>query len=290
MGGDSSDSIRALLNGAFQMFGGLYEDVPPYNRPDQRLHLLFFRRLTELQCDYCRALLTLYDTDQFRAAVPVLRALFEVSVAQVLLHQETRIDRSADRLAWRIEECHVEVLKLLNGERVKTDAALKKINWPASQTDIYARLSKLAHITTTAAFLGRTLDFEKDTTIQSLIGRKDIAGVASEILRRAAPEGAEARQARWAFIALNAFDVAVSSLFTLYDSEVPESRAPERHWWSTECVALFEEFASSSSLSDPTIKQDLLWFRLGSERPHSKQSRDEVEIASWFNSDESPPA
>jgi hypothetical protein len=283
---DAPESTRELLDGAFQMFGGVCEDSSPHDRPDQRLYLLFFRRLSELQCDYCRALLTLYETDQLRAAMPVLRALFEVSVAQVFLHQEAKAEPPSAPTGWRIEERYAEALNLLNGGRVKMGYALKKIGWPASQSDIYARLSKLTHVTAASAFAERAVNLEEDPVITSLIGRKDVAGVAAEILRRAAPESAEARQVRWEFVALNAFDVTISSLFTLYDLEAPKSRAPERHWWPSGCVALFEDLASS--LPDPAIKQDLLWFRLEPRWAGSKQSRDEMEIGGWYNSDESP--
>lgn len=205
----------------------------------------------------------LFGADQFRAAIPILRALFEVSVAQVLLHQEARVESPGDRAPWRIEERYVEVLSLLKGEQVKTDAALKKIGWPVSQSDIYARLSKLAHVTTTAAFLERTVDFESEP-LKSLVARKDIAGVANLILRTGGREDDGARKERWVFVALNTFDFAISSLFTVYGA-----RAPECQWWPCQCISQFEDLAEDS----PGMKRDLLWFCLPWQ--HSKYSEAE---------------
>jgi hypothetical protein len=182
----------------------------------------------------------------------------EVSVAQVLLQRD---------------EDFSTLLELLKGEQVKTAAALKKINWPDSQSDIYARLSRMTHPSRIHAFLGRTLDFDTEP-LKSLVAQQDIAGIANEILWGAALEGQEAHQERWAFIALNTFDLAISSLFTLY-----RERAPECEWWPCQGIPLLESVAETY----PMIKQDLLWFRL--VWPHSKRSELEISFDDIFNSD-----
>jgi hypothetical protein len=51
-----SDSIKELLHCAEEMFGQVLHDVEPYNEPEQLPHLLFFRRFTEWQYAYCRAI------------------------------------------------------------------------------------------------------------------------------------------------------------------------------------------------------------------------------------------
>lgn len=107
------------------------------------------------------------------------------------------------------------MLELLKGETVKTHIALQKIGWPFSQSDIYARLSRMTHPSRRSAFLGRTLDFETEP-LESLVAQRDIAGVAHVILWQGARENEEAQRERWAFIALNTFDLAISSLRTLY--------------------------------------------------------------------------
>jgi hypothetical protein len=230
-----SDSIQDLLAYAEQMFGQVLNDIEPYNGPNRLLHLLFFRRFTEWQYEYCRTIRTLHAADCFQGAIPVLRSLVEVSVAQLLLHRD--LDYSL-------------LLELLSGERVKTDAALKKINWPSSQSDIYARLSQMTHPSRISAFLGTTLDFETEP-LKSLVTRQDIAGVASVILWTGAREDEKAREERWVFMALNTFDLAISCLFTLY-----AARAHESHWWPYEGIAKYEDLADNY----PRMKKDLLWF------------------------------
>jgi hypothetical protein len=239
------DQFHQLVLGAEEMFGQVLLDVEPYDSPSQLVHLLFFRRFTEWQLEYCRAIRLLYEADCVHGAIPVLRSLVEVSVAQIHLHQD--VDFSV-------------LLEVLNGERIKTDGALKTINWPAGQSDIYARLSRMTHASRTSAFLGRTLDFEADP-LKSLVAQKDIAGVAGVILWEASREDDEARRQRWAFIALNTFDLTISCLFTLYGAA-----APEYGWWDLSCISLFEYLAEQYSM-----KQDLLWFRLPWQ--HSKESR-----------------
>jgi hypothetical protein len=124
----------------------------------------------------------------------------------------------------------------------------------------------MTHPSRTNAFLGRTLDFANDP-LKSLIQQKDSAGIAGVILWQGAPENEGARQERWAFLALNTFDVAVSSLFTPYGS-----RAPECEWWQRAPISEFEDLAERY----PSMKPELLWFRL--PWPYSKQSQVERKI------------
>jgi hypothetical protein len=238
------------------MFGELLNEVEPYNQPEHLVHMLFFRRCSEWQYEYCRTIRLLYEANCFQGAIPILRSLVEVSVAQILLQ------RDADFSV---------LLELLKGERVRVASALKQIGWPDSQSDIYARLSVMTHPSRTNAFLGRTLDFEIDP-LKSLIQQKDTAGVAGVILWQGAPKNQEARQERWVFLALNTFDLAVSSLFTLYGS-----RAPECEWWQRGCISEFEDLAERY----PSMKPELLWFRLA--WPHSKQSQVERKIEEILN-------
>jgi hypothetical protein len=49
-----SDPIQDLLDGAQQMFGQVLEDSAPHSGPERLLHVLFFRRFTEWQYEYCR--------------------------------------------------------------------------------------------------------------------------------------------------------------------------------------------------------------------------------------------
>ena len=119
-----ADLLHELLQGAEQMFGDVLNDIEPYDRPERVVHMLFFRRFTEWQYEYCRAIRALYEADSLQGAMPVLRSLVEVTAAQLLLQRD--------------EDFSV-LLDLLQGERV-TAAALKRIGWPDSQDDIYARL------------------------------------------------------------------------------------------------------------------------------------------------------
>jgi hypothetical protein len=171
-----------------------------------------------------------------------------VSVAQLLLQRDNDFSTA---------------IELLEGERVKVAAALKKIGWPDSQSDIYARLSQMTHPSRISAFLGRTLDFESEP-LESLIAQKNIAGVAQVILWTGAREDEGARQERWVFVALNTFDIAISSLFTLYGAG-----APDCQWWPYEYITIFEDLADNY----PTMKKNLLWFRLPWQ--HSKYSEAE---------------
>jgi hypothetical protein len=215
-------SIQELLHCAEAMFAQVLHDCEPYDEPKQLVHMLFFRRFTEWQCSYCRAIRLMYEADCFRGAIPTLRSLFEVTVAQVLLKRD---------------EDFATLLELLKGERVKMDDALEKIHWPHSQSDIYARLSRMTHPSRTHAFLERTLDFETEP-LKSLVSSKDIAGIASEILWGAAHESEEAREELWAFIALNTFDLAISSLFDLYGAAATEAEWwpwPKSRRWTTSC-------------------------------------------------------
>ena len=253
---DISDSIRDLLHGAEQMFGDVLGDIEPYNEPHRVVHLLFFRRFTEWQHQYCRAILALYEAACFQGTLPILRSLVEVSVAQILLQRDTSF---------------FNLLELLNGERVKVDDALKQIGWPRSQGDIYAQLSRMAHPSRTSAFLGRTLNFEVEP-LKSLVTRKDLGGIARVILWQGGPESEEAQQERWVFVALNTFDLAISSLFTLYGAS-----APDRHWWQDASVSRFEELAENY----PSIKENLLWCRLPWQ--HSKEGILAKMISSTLN-------
>jgi len=250
-----SDSIQNILRCAEQMFGQVLDDIEPYG-PERLVHLLFFRRFTEWQYEYCRTISLLSEANCFQGAIPVLRSLVEVSVAQLLLHRDQDFST---------------LLELLKGERVKTDDALRKIHWPTSQSDIYARLSQMTHPSRISAFLGRTLDFESEP-LKSLVARKDIAGVARVILWMGAREDEEARQERWIFVALNTFDLALSSLFTLYGE-----RAPDSHWWPHECISQFEALAETY----PSMKRNLLWFRL--PWTHSKYSEVERLLGDILN-------
>ncbi len=206
---DMSDSIQNLLQAAEEMFGQVLNEVEPYSRPERLVHMLFFRRFTEWQYEYCRAIRTLYEADCFQGTMPALRGLLEVSVAQILLHRDADFST---------------LLELLKGERVHVAAALKQIKWPDSQNDLYARLSRMTHPSRTSAFLGRTLDFDCEP-LKSLAARQDIAGVAGVILWQGASESKEARQERWVFVALTTFDLAISSLFTLYGAHALEYMA-----------------------------------------------------------------
>jgi hypothetical protein len=255
---DVPDSLRDFLYCAEEMLGKVLNDVEPYNRPEKLVHMLFFRRFTELQCEYCRAIRALYESKCLPGALPVLRSLVEVSVAQLQLQHDA--DFSA-------------LLDLLKGERVKMQPALKQVNWPASQSDIYARLSNMTHPTRISAFQGRTLDFESEP-LKSLVARQDLAGIASVILWTGGREDDAARQDRWVFVALNTFDMAISSLFTLYGE-----RAPESGWWRPNCISLFETLAENY----PNMKHDLLWFR--PDWPHSKLSKMEQDLRDLFNAD-----
>jgi hypothetical protein len=182
-----SDAVGSVLDSAIRIFGHVLHDVEPYDEPTDCVRMSFFRRLTELQDEYCRGIRALYDSRCSQSALPVLRSLVEVTVAQVSLHR----DHDSGRM-----------LQLLQGGRVKTDAALKAIDWPASQSDIYARLSQMAHPSRVSAFLGRMVDWESEP-LKSLIARQDMAGIAHLLFWDAAPEDEEARQERWTFIALN---------------------------------------------------------------------------------------
>jgi hypothetical protein len=82
-----SDSIQNLLHCAEQMFGQVLDDIEPYSGRERLVHLLFFRRFTEWQYEFCRTIRTLHEADCFQGAIPVLRSLVEVSVAQLLLHR-----------------------------------------------------------------------------------------------------------------------------------------------------------------------------------------------------------
>jgi hypothetical protein len=253
-----SDSIQTLLRCAEEIFGEVLNDIEPYNRPEHVVHRLFFRRFTEWQYEYCRTIRTLREADCLQGAIPVLRSLVEVSAAQLLLQRDERF---------------ATLLELLKGERVKTDRALKSIGWPNSQSDIYARLSRMTHPSRINAFLGRMLDFESEP-LKSLVAQQDIAGVASVILWQGARENKEAHHQRWAFVALNTFDLAMSSLRTLYGAA-----APERSWWSSQSISEFEGLAEDN----PGIKQDLLWFRLN--WPHSQYSQLDRSLADFFNNE-----
>jgi hypothetical protein len=248
------DQFHQLLLGTEEMFGQVIPDVEPFDASSRLVHLFFFRRFTEWQLEYCRAIRLLYEADCVHGAIPVLRSLVEVSAAQVHLHRDVEFS---------------VLLEVLNGERIRTDDALKTINWPVGQSDIYARLSRMTHASRTSAFLGRTLDFEEEP-LKSLVAQKDIAGVAGVIFWQASREDGEARRQRWAFIALNTFDLAISCLFTLYGSA-----APEYGWWNLSCISLFETLAEQYSM-----KQDLLWFRLPWK--HSKESRMQKSIREFY--------
>jgi hypothetical protein len=256
------DPVQTLLQCAEEMFGEVMNDVEPYSRPEHVVHMLFFRRFTEWQYGYCRTLRTLREADCLQGAIPVLRCLVEVSAAQLLLQRDERL---------------ATLLELLKGERVKTDSALKSIGWPSSQSDIYARLSRMTHPSRISAFLGRTLDFESEP-LKSLIAQQDIAGVAHVFLWQGARENKEAHHERWAFVALNTFDLAISSLRTLYGAS-----APERGWWPGQSIAQFEGLAKDY----PAIKQDFLWFRLN--WPPSQHSALEKSLAGFFDGESDEP-
>jgi hypothetical protein len=215
-----ADSISKLLHCAEEMFGNVLSDIEPYSGPERLGHILWFRAFTECQYQYCRGLRTLYEADCLQGAIPLLRSLMEVSVAQIVLRRDT--DSSA-------------LLELLKGEAItpggEKKGSLKDIGWPALQSDIYARLSKMTHPSRISAFFGRTVDFESEP-LKSLVAQKDLAGIAGIILWRGARESEEAQQERWIEVALNTFDIAISSLLTLY-----EENAPESHWWRLSCIS-----------------------------------------------------
>jgi hypothetical protein len=252
-----SDTIRDLLHCAEQMFGRVLGEIEPYSGPEHLGHMLFFRRFAEWQHEYCRAILALYEAACFQGTIPLLRSLVEVSVAQILLQRDTDFST---------------LLELLKGECVHVGGALKQIGWPDSQSDIYALLSRMTHPSRMSAFLGRTLDFESEP-LKSLVAREDIAGVAGAILWHGARENEEAQRERWVFVALNTFDLAISSLFTLYGEH-----APERDWWSLQCKREFENLAENY----PSMKQNLVWYRFPWQ--HSKQSKVESLIANSISS------
>jgi hypothetical protein len=256
---DLNRSIGELLLGAEELFGQVLGELEPYREPRYLVHMLFFRRFTEWQCEYCKAIRRLNETDCLLGAIPVLRSLVEVSAAQVRLQRDT--DYSI-------------LTELLDGERIRIAGILKDIGWPDSQRDIYARLSNMAHPTITKAFLGKTLDLESEP-LKSFVARKDLLGIANMILWHAAPESEKARQDRWVFVALNTFDLTVSSLFALYGPE-----APERGWWGQ-----FERLATFEALAEqyPNMKAELLWFRL--PWMHSKESEMKRDLDSLFNSE-----
>jgi hypothetical protein len=129
----------------------------------------------------------------------------------------------------------------------------------------------MTHPSRVNAFLGRTLDFESEP-LKTLVSRKDSAGVAYMLLWQAAREDQYAEQERWVFIALNTFDVAISSLSTLYGKS-----APEREWWDSTCIGTFETLAEQH----PEMKGKLLWFRLPWE--HSKSSQLDRGLDDLFN-------
>ena len=129
----------------------------------------------------------------------------------------------------------------------------------------------MTHPSRTSAFLGRTLDFESDP-LKSLVAREDLAGIAGIILWQGGPENEEAQQEQWVFVALNTFDLAISSLFTLYGE-----RGPVSHWWRKLCISQFQDLAENY----PSMKQNLLWFRLPWQ--HSKESAVEKMIHDTLN-------
>ena len=57
------DAVLELLAGAEHMFNHVLGDVEPYHEPERLVHLLFFRRFTERQYQYCRAIRTLFEAD-----------------------------------------------------------------------------------------------------------------------------------------------------------------------------------------------------------------------------------
>lgn len=249
------DAVLELFTGAVHMFNQVLGDVEPYHEPQWLVHLLLFRRFTERQYQYCRAIRTLFEADCWQGMIPLLRSLVEVSVAQLLLQRD---DFST---LW----------ELLKGERIQVGGALKKIGWPDSQNDIYAQLSRMTHPSRTNAFLGRTLDFESEP-LKTLVERQDLAGVASLLLWQGAPEDQHTEHERWVLLALTTFDVAISSLFTLYGES-----APEREWWDSQCIRTFEALAERH----PSMKDELLWFRLSWK--HSKLSRLERSLDELLN-------
>jgi hypothetical protein len=68
-----SDSIQGLLRCAEQMFGEVLNDIEPYSGAERLGHILFFRRFTECQYEYCRAILALYEAGCFQGTIPLLR-------------------------------------------------------------------------------------------------------------------------------------------------------------------------------------------------------------------------
>jgi hypothetical protein len=107
-----SDLVKELLRGAETMFGEILNEGEPYNQPEHLVHMLLFRRFTEWQYEYCRAIGLLYEANCFQGAIPILRSLVEVTVAQILLQ--------------RVADFSV-LLELLKGERVRVASALKQI-------------------------------------------------------------------------------------------------------------------------------------------------------------------
>jgi hypothetical protein len=244
-----------LLTGAEQMFHHVLGDVEPYHEAERLVHLLFFRRFTELQYHYCRAIRTLFEADCWQGTIPLVRSLVEMSVAQIFLQ------RGDFPKMW----------ELLKGERVNVSKALKEIGWPDSQDDIYSRLSLMTHPSRISAYLGRVIDFESEP-LKTLTANQDLAGVASIILCEGRREDQNEEHERWVFLALNTFDVAISSLFTLYGE-----RAPEREWWDSSCIRTFEALAEHQ----PAMRGKVLWFR----PPREHRSRLERSLSDLFNSE-----
>jgi len=60
-----ADQIQNLLRYAEELFGQVLGDIEPYNRSGHVVHLLFFRRFTEWQYEYCRAIRALYELGCF---------------------------------------------------------------------------------------------------------------------------------------------------------------------------------------------------------------------------------
>lgn len=234
---EEDDPAKFLLLAAEEIFGHVTCEAEPYNHPDLLVKMNCFRRFAEWQYEYSRSIRILYEADCLRGAIVSLRGLFEVTVAQVLFKKEN--DPTG-------------VLEVLKGERVKIDLALKEIGWPCQQDDLYARLSKLSHPTRKSAYAERNVDFDKEP-LKSLAAQNDLKRIAAELVLGGCAQSPDEKKKQWAFVALNTYDICISSLLSIYGESTHK-----RHFWSDANNQTFERIAEKH----PEVKDYLLWFRL----------------------------
>src|SRR5260370_14729800 len=102
-----SDLVKELLRGAETMFGEILNEVEPYNQPEHLVHMLLFRRFTEWQYEYCRAIGLLYEANCFQGAIPILRSLVEVTVRTNSATTCRRLFRSVRTLKGGARTCRI---------------------------------------------------------------------------------------------------------------------------------------------------------------------------------------